>query len=205
MSSYRLPDGSVPILLSSDNPDLLGSEAAALAAYARSGYGVEMTPGEAAALRERLIREVYPELRRYLADEGPPPGPGGVRLPGVATPTGRIRGRVGYAQARNTPFQGLAADAAKLALWGLARAGFRVAAFIHDEFVVELPEAGVDHLATAREVEAVLDRAMEAVAPGIPSACESALARRWTKRARATYSADGKLVPWEDADRPDPA
>jgi hypothetical protein len=29
---------------------------------------------------------------------------------GVATLTGRIRGRVGYSQARNTPFQGLAAD-----------------------------------------------------------------------------------------------
>src|SRR5262249_41290820 len=33
---------------------------------------------------------------------------------GVATLTGRIRGRVCYSQARNTPFQGLAADGAAL-------------------------------------------------------------------------------------------
>jgi hypothetical protein len=37
----------------------------------------------------------------------------------VATMTGRLRGKVGFAQSRNTPFQGLAADGAKLALWGL--------------------------------------------------------------------------------------
>jgi hypothetical protein len=42
---------------------------------------------------------------------------------GVATLTGRIRGRNSFTQARNTPFQGLAADGAKLALWGLMRNG----------------------------------------------------------------------------------
>ncbi len=56
----------------------------------------------------------------------------------VATLTGRIRGAVGFSQARNTPFQGLAADGAKLALWGLCVAGFRCVAFVHDEVVVEL-------------------------------------------------------------------
>ena len=40
----------------------------------------------------------------------------------VATLTGRVRGGVGYTQARNTPFQGLAADGAKLALYALIRA-----------------------------------------------------------------------------------
>jgi hypothetical protein len=33
---------------------------------------------------------------------------------GVATLSGRVRGRVTYSQARNTPFQGLAADGAAL-------------------------------------------------------------------------------------------
>ena len=68
----------------------------------------------------------------------------------MTTLTGRVRGRVGFTQARNTPFQGLAADGAKLALWALIRAGYRVVAFIHDEIIVELPEEGVDHAAEAR-------------------------------------------------------
>ena len=61
---------------------------------------------------------------------------------GVTTLTGRVRGRVSFTQARNTPFQGLAADGAKLALWELIRAGYRVVAFIHDEILIELPEDG---------------------------------------------------------------
>src|SRR5262249_40377263 len=52
---------------------------------------------------------------------------------GVPTLTGRIRGRVTYCQVRNTPFQGLAADGAALALFSLVKEGFRVVAFIHDE------------------------------------------------------------------------
>lgn len=48
-------------------------------------------------------------------------------------------GSVNYTQARNTPFSGLAADGAKLALWNLTHIGYRVAAFVHDEFLIELP------------------------------------------------------------------
>ena len=33
--------------------------------------------------------------------------------------SGRVRGGVSYTRARNTPFSGLAADGAKLALWNL--------------------------------------------------------------------------------------
>jgi len=54
------------------------------------------------------------------------------------TLTGRIRGEVRFTAAKNTPFQGLAADGCKLALWELTKAGYRVVAFIHDEFIIEL-------------------------------------------------------------------
>jgi hypothetical protein len=57
----------------------------------------------------------------------------------VTTLTGRIRGRVRYSQARNTPFQGLAADGAALALFALVKEGWRVVAHIHDENLFELP------------------------------------------------------------------
>jgi hypothetical protein len=112
---------------------------------------------------------------------------------GVTTLTGRVRGRVGFTQARNTPFQGLAADGAKLALWSLIRAGYRVAAFIHDEFLIELPEES-DHTTEARKIEAILNREMERVTNGVPVACEYALARRWSKKAKPKFDESGRLI-----------
>jgi hypothetical protein len=114
---------------------------------------------------------------------------------GVTTLTGRVRGRVGFTQARNTPFQGLAADGAKLALWDLLWAGYRVVAFIHDEFVIELPE-DADHTAEARRIAGIINAAMERVTGAVPVACDYALSRRWSKAAKAVYR-DGKLVPCE--------
>jgi DNA polymerase I-like protein with 3'-5' exonuclease and polymerase domains len=110
--------------------------------------------------------------------------------------TGRVRGRVGFTQARNTPFQGLAADGAKLALWELIRTGYRVVAFIHDEVVIELPE-DADHTAEARTIETILNREMEKVTGAVPVASEFALARRWSKKAKPRFDADGGLVPCE--------
>jgi hypothetical protein len=117
---------------------------------------------------------------------------------GVATLTGRLRGRVRYSQARNTPFQGLAADGAALALFELVREGFRVVGFVHDEVLVELPdEGGSVAEATVRHVEEVLCRAMAGVLVGnIPVGCEAALARRWSKKAKLVARED-RVYPWE--------
>lgn len=46
-----------------------GLGAPALMAYAKAAYGVEMTLDEARGLRRRLITEVYPELKLYLAED----------------------------------------------------------------------------------------------------------------------------------------
>jgi hypothetical protein len=117
---------------------------------------------------------------------------------GVITLTGRIRGRVRYSQARNTPFQGLAADGAALALFALVREGFRVVAFVHDEVLVELPdEGGFVSEGRVGRVEEILCREMEGVlVGGIPVACEAALGRRWDKKAKL-FVRDGKVFPWE--------
>jgi DNA polymerase I-like protein with 3'-5' exonuclease and polymerase domains len=103
---------------------------------------------------------------------------------------------VGFTQARNTPFQGLAADGAKLGLWALVKAGYRVVAFIHDEFVIELPE-GADHTREAKAIENILNHSMERVTGDIPVACEYALARRWSKAAKAEFDRAGRLIPCE--------
>jgi DNA polymerase I-like protein with 3'-5' exonuclease and polymerase domains len=218
-------------------PGGLGRER--LAEYARANYGVEMTADDAAALRARLINDIYPELAHYLDEDkmvalagnlcchpddlwrrldrsgGRSPGiPGSIvrivagnpfnadgtaydaswtadvwqalrtccqnnevaplltashagdelrdvltRSPAV-TPTGRVRANCTYTEARNAPFQGLAADAAKLALFELERRGFRVVAFVHDEILIEVP-TGSDYDAAAQGLRDVMCQQME--------------------------------------------
>jgi DNA polymerase I-like protein with 3'-5' exonuclease and polymerase domains len=113
----------------------------------------------------------------------------------VSTATGRIRGGVRFTQSKNTPFQGLAADGCKLALWNLTKAGYRVIAFIHDEFVIELPES--DHYTeVAADINRICCESMEQFVPGIPVTCEYAVTRRWSKKAEAVYDDAGRLLEW---------
>lgn len=94
--------------------------------------------------------------------------------------TGRVRGSATYTQARNTPFQSLAADGGKLALWELIKAGFCPIAFIHDEVVVEVPEATAE--ADAERVDRILVSAMEKILNyQIPVACSRQVADCWQK------------------------
>jgi DNA polymerase I-like protein with 3'-5' exonuclease and polymerase domains len=116
----------------------------------------------------------------------------------VATLTGRIRGRVRYSQARNTPFQGLAADGAALALFALVKEGFRVVGFVHDEILVELSDEGgyVSEEKVQRVREIMCHQMAEVMVGDIPVNCESALSRRWNKKAKLIVT-EGKVYPWE--------
>jgi hypothetical protein len=97
----------------------------------------------------------------------------------VATLTGRLRAGVGYTDSKNTPFQSLAADGAKLALWNLLYAGFDVYGFVHDEILVNLPpDAPVDAADTIRRI---MEESMASVLGGLPAACEWTVADCWEK------------------------
>ena len=80
---------------------------------------------------------------------------------------GRLRGRVSFTASRNTPFQALAGDGAKLALWSLLRSGYRIVAFIHDEVVIELP-MGADHAAEAERINRIMCEEMQRVIDPVP-------------------------------------
>lgn len=84
----------------------------------------------------------------------------------VVLPSGRIRARCTYTQARNGPFQGEAADGNKLALYELIRAGFRVIAFVHDEVLIELPEAD-DYRPQAERLAGIMISAMKRICPDV--------------------------------------
>lgn len=114
----------------------------------------------------------------------------------VVTITGRLRGKVGFSQSRNTPFQGIAADGAKIALWNLFRSGFRVVAFIHDEFLIELP-VDSDPTEEASRVARILCESMERLSGSVPISCEYALSERWYKEAEAVFDDKKKLRLWK--------
>lgn len=169
-------------------PGGLGAEA--LVQYAAATFGVTLTLEEAQDLRRRLMQDVYPEIGRYLQDAG-----GEEQI--VVTETGRLRGRCSFTQAHNTPFQGLAADGAKLAVYELVRRGWRVAAFVHDEVIAEIAE-GADYEERGRELVTVMEEQMARVVPDVPiRVSEAVVMRRWSKNA-SIMKVDGKVVPWDE-------
>lgn len=252
-----------------------GLGAAALVDYARRTYEVEMSLEESQQFRQRLVEDVYPELKLFLADtslevladnlgatlddvqaaigaigadksciagsirkiaEGRPVKQDGTpyseyyvervwdalnelnrrsdlrsllslrvgseeladRLffTSVATITGRIRAGVPYTAERNTQFQGLAADGAKIALTNLVVASFRVVGFVHDEILIELPdEGGYVCRKTVDEAITIIRRSMEEVTYGIPVGCEYTLSTCWSKRAELIERGD-RIYPW---------
>jgi DNA polymerase I-like protein with 3'-5' exonuclease and polymerase domains len=113
------------------------------------------------------------------------------------TISGRLRGHVGFSQKANTPFQGLAADGNKLALFKLLRAGFQVCGFVHDEMLVLIPD-GTDYQAATDQVQQILASAMQELCPDIPICTEYLLADRWYKDVDAQpRDEQGRIVPYQ--------
>ncbi|QEF98802.1 DNA polymerase I, thermostable [Stieleria maiorica] len=114
----------------------------------------------------------------------------------VTTTTGRMRGGVPFTAAKNTPFQGLAADGCKQAMWDLTKTGYRVVAFIHDEFIIELSKHD-DIDRAAKDIARICSESMQPFVPGIPVPCEYALTERWHKSAEAVFDTADRLQVWQ--------
>ena len=71
-------------------------------------------------------------------------------------------------------------------------------AFVHDEFVIELPEHG-DHTLESKRIDEICCRSMEQVTGNVPIACEYALSHRWSKQAKAVFDDNGCLIPCDDS------
>lgn len=180
--------------------------------YARSNYHVDIPEDDASApLDAKRVktfwREAWPESWLYAdwctaqCDAGN--GAGLVEQVFV----GRFRGGLRYPELSNTLFQGLASDIAKSAHYSVTRAcyiepasplyGSRPVNFVHDEVVTETPDNGHAHEAAA-EQERLMIAAARPLLPDITNIeCETVLARRWSKAAKPTKDANGRLVPWD--------
>ena len=88
----------------------------------------------------------------------------------TATYTGRIRGRASYTEAHNTPFQGLIADAIKLAIWNLycfwrPDSYWAPVCTVHDSILIEAEEKW--YAEAADLLEECMKKAFRDVCPDI--------------------------------------
>lgn len=137
--------------------------------YAKTTYGVEITRDEAIKVREQWFI-TYPENEKYMNDTSSQSW----------TITGRMRGNADYCASKNTPFQGLASDGAKLALFYLEKANFKPVAFVHDEIICEEPIEG--HESRFIEMQQIMINAMKMVVPDVKVGVEGHIMTKWEKK-----------------------
>lgn len=138
--------------------------------YAEMSYGVRLSESEAKEMKQAWIK-AFPEMREYLQ--------GVADRETVSTLTGRIRADASYCAARNTPFQGLAADGAKLALYAVDKAGFKIAAFIHDQILCDEPRENAQE--KLDKLQRIMIDSMKMVLPDVSVKVEGQILERFQK------------------------
>jgi hypothetical protein len=119
---------------------------------------------------------------------------------GVFTFSGRLRARATFSARHNTIFQGLAADGAKLALWRLWRAGYRIVNFIHDQVLIEAPTDSNLKM-HAEQIRNLMIKGMKEVVPDVLVDVSFAATDRWHKDAEAVWNKKGtRLLLWHPED-----
>lgn len=97
------------------------------------------------------------------------------------------RGGLNYSECANTLFQGRAAAGAKEAGWLLTKAcfspgvlrGAHVVAFIHDEFILEVPEGNAEK--ALEEVSRIMCSGMAKYIPDVPITASGKIMKYWSK------------------------
>jgi hypothetical protein len=172
--------------------------------YAKA-QGLRINEEQARKLKRDWMK-AWPQAKTYFDMISEIAGNGGATI--VQFGSNRIRGNVGFTDAANGYFQGLAADGAKDALWRTvvecydARKrsvllGSRVVGFIHDEILGEHPEE-IAHEGATRIGEIMVET-MDEWTPDVRNKVEPALMRRLSKAAGdPVKDKNGRLIPFED-------
>lgn len=117
------------------------------------------------------------------------------------------RGKCGYTQWLNTPFQGLGAAAAKRAMWLVCREmytdrrsvlwGSRLVLNVHDELLAEMPEATAPE--AGDRMALIMRETLKTFVPDLAKSVEAdpALCRTMNKGAQMVRDARGRLQVWE--------
>jgi len=137
--------------------------------YAK-GYGLNLTLEESQKYKDTWF-DAYPEMREYMNGE----------VGEVYSLTGRKRGDTFYCAEKNTPFQGLAADGAKLAMYAIQKAGYEMVAFIHDAIIVECHKDVAEEV--LEKVSKIMIKEMKKVTPDVRISTEGVVASSLAKRS----------------------
>lgn len=180
-----------------------GLGATAMQGYAKAAYQVTMSEQEARDLRAAWLK-AYPEMEQYFRHVAQLVERNGGGYQQEAVGSRRLRGDCGFTDGCNGYFQSLAADGAKAAGWLITKEcytvpssplfGARVVAFVHDEYLLEVPEEKAPE--AAERLAALMVEGMRRYIPDIPIIAEPLLMRRWFKDAEPVRDAAGRLVPW---------
>lgn len=170
--------------------------------YAK-GYNLKVSEQQARQIRNDW-RAQWPEMSDYFAHIETLKNPETGLYDVVQLFSNRLRGGCRYTAACNTYFQGLGADATHRGGWYLARAcyaeresvlfGSRVVNYIHDEFILEVPEEKADPC--AREMTRLMLKGINEYLPDVPATAEPLLMSYWSKMASTILDEKGLLVPW---------
>lgn len=133
-----------------------------------AGYGLNLTKEEAQKMKDAWFA-AFPEMEKYMSE------PVGYSV----TETGRVRGDTTYCAEKNTPFQGLAADGAKIAMYEMESKGLTVRGFVHDELVVEISKDDEDILKD--RIESIMIESMRKVCPDVKISVESQISNVYCK------------------------
>lgn len=188
-----------------------GMGASRFVVQARAEYGVIITEDASRQLK-RDWQTTWPEAPEYFAFINQLLNDGDSCLIQHLL-SGRYRGGVGYCEAANSFFQGLAADIAKAAGFVIAREmyvdtksplfGCRLWNFAHDEFMGEVPADPYRATAAALRIKTIMEETARQWMPELSQAIEAVptLALRWSKAAGEKYAKAGPykglLIPWE--------
>lgn len=178
-----------------------GSGAEVLAFLARKS-GFPLTIEEVKGYKRKWF-ETWKEMKSYFEHTNRVVSGSGVVQ---RVHTGSYRGGCRYTQACNDPFQSLGSTVANEAGWQIVEAcyspgnplsGCRVVNFVHDEFILEVPQDLALARAAAEEVRRHMSDAGKAWTPRVPVQCgEPVLMRWWSKDARVERAPDGGLGVW---------
>ena len=165
--------------------------------FAVSNYDIELPLDRCKELKLMWL-DAFPEMRQHLKpQEDQTYSSEEDRTYITRTTTGRIRRNASYCSACNNPFQGLAADGARLALWFLFLDRFRMVNFIHDEIIFELGELDPQLQSKIRRINELMVWGMKQVITRVNISVDGTLMRRWYKEAEPVLDGHGNLLVWE--------
>lgn len=166
-------------------------------------YGIDINLTQATEYRNRWLL-LYPEMERYFVMLKQAARHDTFKI--VHPLTGFVRGGCDFTSGANHYFQSLLAKIAKQALWDVTiecynafdsrspLAGTRIAAFIHDEILLE---ASADIAPEAAErLSQLMTNAARVWMPDLPLSTDPTLMTCWSKEAQSMRDENGRLLVW---------